>query len=294
MKQNRAVRATISSLAGLSWFGFSSLAARSARADVTSCVQWHASGQREAKAGHLKLASQLFTSCGSSEECPSEIRAECVDFYAAVERSVPTVIFTASDENGHDLTAVRVYTGEELVTEDLDGRALPLDPGKYEFRFVTPEGVEAKSEVLVREGEKNRVISVRVRASSLALSAVASSRGDALSPKRGALPTGFWISTGVGVAALASWGAFALLGHGQQSTLDACSPTCSASKHGDFDAMRTDYLIADVSLGIALASAGAATYFLLSRPHDKAEARVALVPAVSTKGGALLLRARAF
>lgn len=46
------------------------MAPRTAAADAKSCIRAHSTGQRESKAGHLRLASQLFTSCGSDESCP--------------------------------------------------------------------------------------------------------------------------------------------------------------------------------------------------------------------------------
>src|SRR6185437_2334306 len=77
-----------------------------AAADPKVCIHAHATGQRESKAGHLKLASQLFTSCGSDETCPDQLRKECADFLAEVTRTIPTVVFSALDENGKDLVNV--------------------------------------------------------------------------------------------------------------------------------------------------------------------------------------------
>ena len=57
---------------------------------------------------------------------------------------------------------------------------------------------------------------------------------------------------------------FAPLGHDQQPSLDECAPDCPNSRQDDYDAMRRNYLIADISLGVALASAGIATWTLIS------------------------------
>ncbi len=101
------------------------------------------------------------------------------------------------------------------------------------------------------------------------------------------LPPAFWVSSGVAAAALTSFTVFSLLGHARQSNLSECSPGCSPSHRADFDAMHRDYLIGDISLGVAVASAGAATWFFLSS-HSKPSAdqaraqrlveRVAVVP----------------
>jgi hypothetical protein len=282
---------------------------QSARADVASCINSHASGQREAKAGRLKVASELFASCGSGEDCPSEIRAECVELYHVVEMSIPTVLFTAIDKYGKDFTAVRVYSNNQLLTEHLDGHSIALDPGKYVFRFVSSRGEVVSGDVLVREGEKNRVVSVQMQeqpASTLqqqeAAPVAPSPRND--SAKQGSLPVGFWLSAGVGTAALASFGVFGLLGHSHQSTIAKCSPNCDASRHDDFDSMKRDYLIADISLGVAVASAGAATWFFFTNGHSSSptkertasrhSAPLSIQPILWGRGAGLVVSADAF
>jgi hypothetical protein len=115
------------------------------------------------------------------------------------------------------------------------------------------------------------------------------------------LPPGFWVASGVGAAALLSFGAFALAGHGKQTALDDCSPNCSLNRQSDYDAMRRDYLIADISLGVAVASAGVATWiFFTSKPSSAPEharsafRNVSVTPLLSTRGAGLLLNASTF
>jgi len=272
---------------------------RAALADVAACVEAHASGQREAKAGRLEAASELFAACVSERGCPGTIRAECAEFRKETERNRPTLIFAALDEQGQDLIAVRVYEGDRVVTDSLDGRPIAIDPGEHHFRFELASGQVLTSKVLVREGEKNRIVSLRAKSASKAGDGPESSA----EPGQGQLPTGFWVASGVGAAALSSFGVFALLGHGKQSTLAECSPNCAESSQADYDAMHRDYLIADISLGVALASAGVATWLFFS--SDRAStadsqatknqpSRFSLTPLVSTRSAGLVLSASAF
>jgi len=272
-----------------------------ALADVTACVQAHTSGQREAKAGHLKAASEAFASCVSRDGCPDAIRSECADFYKTTERNIPTLIFAGLDQTGSDLIEVRVFADDQLLTERLDGRPIALDPGEHHIRYELPSGQVLESEVLVREGEKNRIVSLRAKAA-------AQSDAEASAPNpetRGSdrkLPTSFWVASSLSAAGLVSFGAFAALGHGKQKSLDACSPNCSADQQADYDAMRRDYLFADISLGIGLASAGVATWLFLS--HDRSRKaeharasqppRFTIIPLVSTRSAGLVLNADAF
>ncbi len=275
------------------------LCAETARADVAMCVQSHADGQREAKAGHLKAAAELFAACGSTDDCPDAIRAECAELYRETQTNTPTAIFAAMDANGNDLTSVKVYADGALLQDGLTGRAVPLDPGKYTFEFELPSGSVLTNETLVREGEKNRIISVRVPAARPATPP----REHEPAPTRSALPASFWVSAGVGTAALASFGVFALLGRSKQSTLDECSPQCPATRRDDFDAMRRDYLVADVSLGVGAVSAGLAAWMLFSSrgPSRGASssakqplARLSVIPLISADGARVVASAVIF
>src|SRR5262249_6713582 len=127
------------------------------------------SGQREVKAGRLKHASELFLTCSSTPGCPNAIRGECSELYDSLQKAVPTVIFTATDEQGRDITNVKVYSSDQLLVDSLTGRPVPLDPGKHHFRFVMPAGDVLTSDALVREGEKNRSVAVQVRPASAGL-----------------------------------------------------------------------------------------------------------------------------
>jgi hypothetical protein len=79
-----------------------------------------------------------------------------------------------------------------------------------------------------------------------------------------------YVLGGVGIAAAASFGYFALSGHSGMSSLSDCKPFCATS---DVQSVRTKYLIADISLGVSLvALASAAGYWLLSTPKEAAPA----------------------
>lgn len=293
--------ALLVSLAGLT-------VTRPAAADAASCANLHASGQREAKAGRLQLAAEQFMACGSDESCPEAVRTDCMDRYTAVERNIPTVIFSAADEQGNDITAVKVYSNDQVVAATLDGRPVPLEPGKHRFRFVFPSGQALDADVLVREGEKNRVVAVRVPGAPSAAPAASAPMAPAPEPlptkaEPKSLPAGFWVASGVGVAALGSFATFALLGRQKHVSLADCSPSCSPERQDDYDAMERNYLIADISLGAAAVSAGVATWlFFSSRGSDAPgedrpvarEPRFFVAPVARSDGAGLLIRGLTF
>jgi hypothetical protein len=80
---------------------------------------------------------------------------------AEVNRKIPTIIFDARDAAGRDLSAVKVTMNGEVLTEHLDGTALVLDPGEYNFRFEVADHEPVEKQLVVRESEKDRHLEIR-------------------------------------------------------------------------------------------------------------------------------------
>jgi len=254
-----------------------------AHADPKACITTHATGQREAKAGHLRLATQLFTQCGSDESCPNQLRQECAEYLQTVQLTVPTVIFSVLDEHGNDISNAKVYSTDELVAESLDGRALQIDPGKHRLRFLLPWGAVLSSDVLIREGEKNRLIQVRMGANGSDAAEISSKpagsqpastastqstapAAPAPASEARKIPTAAWILAGTSVASLGVGTTFAIMGRSKKSDIDACSPNCGSNVHATYDALKRDYLIADIGFAVAAVSAGFATWLFVAPP----------------------------
>lgn len=274
-----------------------------AHADTKSCVQAHSSAQREAKAGRLKEAAQLYTSCGSDATCPEQLRTECTELLETVRRGVPSVIFSVIDKNGADTSSVKVYAGDELLADGLDGRALELDPGKYHLRFVLSDGSELASDVVVREAEKNRLVQVRAEPEAKpvvvapAPPSVAPSAPPAATP--GGPPVGAWVATGVAVAGLATFGTFALMGTKDKQDLNDCKPSCAESERSKRDSLKTKYLVADIGLGVGAASAVVAVVLFVTggghdESRDSAKRGLRRVDVASTPHGASLVLGGSF
>lgn len=265
-------RATMASLLGTTL-----LLATPALADSKACITAHATGQREAKAGHLRLATQLFTTCGSDETCPNQLRQECAEFLKSVEQTVPTVIFSVVDENNGDVSGVKVFSSEELLVGGLDGRAIQIDPGKHHLRFLLPSGEILNSDVLIREGEKNRLIEVKVKDNAETDATTTEKPPPVVAPpppppvapppappKDPNPPLGFWIASGVAVAGLGVGATYAIFGKSEKNDLSDCAPYCGENMRGTYDSLKRDYLIADIGFGVGVVSAGVATYLYVS------------------------------
>jgi hypothetical protein len=273
-----------------------------ASADTKACIASHASAQRETKAGHPKQAAQLYTACGSDNTCPEQLRSECAELLEQVSRTVPSVIFSAIDGKGADVGSAKVYVDDALVADGLDGRAIELEPGKYHFRFLLPDNSNLTLDVLIREGEKNRLVEVRAPLQKKAEEAppaplVRQPPPDAAPPtpveKR--TPVAAWVATGVAVVGLGTFGTFGLLGSSDKKKLNDCAPSCPDSAHSTRDSLKTKFLVADIGLGVGAASAVLAGVLFLTSGSSASERPAQATNRgwsfdASSHGGELLLR----
>jgi hypothetical protein len=251
-------------------------------------VTAHASGQREAKAGRLKLATELFTNCGSDSSCPEQLRGECTELLEKARTATPTVILAVLDEHGGDVSQVKVYSTDELIADGLDGRTVALDPGKHRLRFLLPWGEVLSSDVLIREGEKNRLIQVRVEPKAKPAEPAAAAQPAPVEPAAPpapprTTPVAAWVATGAAVVGAGVFGTFAFLGSRSKADIDECAPSCPRSMEGTRDDLKRNYLIADIGLGAAVASGIAAV--VLFATHGPRDERRAAAPSSSLSAG---------
>jgi hypothetical protein len=153
------------------------------------------------------------------------------------------------------------------VAESLDGKPVPLDPGVHRFRFEQPNGVAHETQVLLREGEKNRVLTVNFPSQSGETSTTQASvpgkdRGAHDDDGDKSAPVLAYVLAGVGTVGLGAAVFFDLKANGDASTLrTSCAPNC---KQEDVDGVQAKYVAAAVSLGVGVVSLGVATYLFLA------------------------------
>lgn len=245
-------------------------------AEPQACISLHADGQREAKAGKLLRATELYMACISDFSCPGMLRKECDELLSAVQANTPTAIFSVVDKTGKDISTVKIYVDDVLVAEVIDGRAISLDPGKHRFQFTLPDGTSLTSELLIREGDKRRLIQVQQEKEELpvvppeAKVAPAPAKESPVVPpvasppvpptKKEALPTTFWVATAGALVGLGVGTGFAIGGSGLKSELSNCGPYCSEAERGTYSNLKRDYLIADIGFAVGAVSAGVAIW----------------------------------
>jgi hypothetical protein len=236
------------------------------------CVSHHEAAQvarRDARLLEARAALQL---C-SRASCPAAIRADCVDWLAEVQRSLPSVVVTAR-ARGADVVDVRVFADGKLVVDKLTGAAIDVDPGEHRFRFESPPWPAVERKVLVSEGVKGRPIDVEL-APPLPAPKPAAATAIAAPPSP-TLPRHLerfdYILGGVAAGGLATFAVVGGIGlYDRHQLQQQCQPFCSDDQVA---AVRTKFLVADVALGAAVVSL-AVLYLRATHPPDS-RAAVAL------------------
>lgn len=124
------------------------------------CLERHRRAQAERREQRLLSASEALREC-LTPMCSPVLREDCARLLTEVERDVPSVVFVAESEQG-DLSNVTVYDGEHRIATALDGDSVELDPGEHHFTFHSPGMASATRSVVLRVGEQNRRVAVRL------------------------------------------------------------------------------------------------------------------------------------
>lgn len=245
-----------------------------ARGDsIEECLSASERGQQERNEGYWKRARGSFESC-ARDVCPKEVRQDCHGWLTEVAARMPSLVFRARDRAGNDLRDVRVWIDDHLEMEQLDGRAIPVDPGPRRLRLERGKA-RVSVDVVVVETEKVRLVEVTLDDPPAPPASSAPPRPLDGAPAR-SIPTATLVLGGVGALGVAG---FAYLGLRAQGEADAmrgsCAPSCPSAR---VDEARRDALLANVSLGVGVAALGAAAVLWWAAPAPKNTAQLWLAP----------------
>ena len=134
--------------------------------EKAECLAAASRGQTLRDAHSLVEARVQFQAC-ARRECPAIVQTDCGAWLDAVERTLPSVVLSAKDGEGHDVLEAKVEIDGKPLVQRLDGHAVPVNPGLHSFRFEQADGTSATAQVLVKEG-KTQGVEVVLQAASAA------------------------------------------------------------------------------------------------------------------------------
>lgn len=239
------------------------LVAPDARAQTKQeCASAYTEAQVLRSKGKLLQAKKALAIC-AEDACPQTLRKDCVPWLGEVEKSLPSVVVEVTDEGGSAIAGARVTVDDQAA---FSGQATRVDPGDHAVSVEAPGFEPRKEKVQVSTGDAR---SVRVQLHAAAATPVAK-------PKS-VVPVPPFVVTGLGLVGVGLFAGFGLAGNSIKSDLDAqnCKPNCPQSR---VDAIKSDYVIADVSLGVGIACVITGTILFLVMPWHETAAKTAFGP----------------
>jgi hypothetical protein len=242
--------------------------------DKRACAAASEEAQLQRIHGQLRKARDQLLLC-ARDVCPVLVKHDCEGWLAEVDASMPTVVISALDRNGADAGDVRVLVDGEPFLDKLDGSAAAIDPGGHTLRFEHASDPPIDEQIIVREGEKNRLLSIRfgpapetvaqppgtpMPRSLVAVPSASEKRSDTV-------PIIAYSLFGLGAVALGVAGYFEFKQLNDYATLkNGCSMTPSGCTQGEVDNVANERVYAGVTFAVGLAAAAGGAVLLLTRP----------------------------
>jgi hypothetical protein len=238
------------------------------------CANAYEQAQRTRNEGLYRSSRDHMLVC-ADEACPKVLRDECVKWLGELDVAMPTVLIIAKDEKGNEVSDVSVSVDGNKLVDHLDGKALAVDPGTRTFRFARAGSDTIEQKVLVREGEKRRVVNITFTAGS----PTPTTPEKPTSASGSSVPTATWILGGAGIVALGiSVPMYASYFRFTDSDC-AQTATCEPSR---VDAVKRQLIYANVTSAIGAVALGAAIVIWVAAPSPSSTVTAGIAP---TPGG---------
>jgi hypothetical protein len=259
-------------------------------ADRAACFDAASQGQTLRDEHKLVEAREDFRVC-AQQHCPASMRTDCAGWLEAVEKSIPTVVVTATDATGSSVFDVAVSIDGRPLVAKLDGSAVPVNPGVHTFRFERDDGTSVEQVLQVNEGDRNFKIAVVLKAEP----------PPAPPPAAGLAPAQIvGLAGGVaGLAGIVVGSVFGLQTYSEVNKQKSDCPPTTCTDNGntrgnkDHSTAVTDGTISTAAFiaGGALVVSGAVLFFATGHaPTAPASTGLVLWPAVGPGGGSLSIR----
>ena len=180
------------------------------------------------------------------------------------------------------------------VAARLDGKPLPVDPGVHTFHVEAAGYPPVEQRVVVHAGEKSRLVAITLAKPGPPVTATpaplpASAPADTHAPTPQATRASAWVFGGLAIVAFGTEAYFGLSGLGDRSHLKSqpCAQTASCSQ-SSVDSIKTKFTVADIALGVGVASAAISAYLFIAGPKQTPPETATAVDVTPLPGGAAM------
>ncbi|HEX6273652.1 MAG TPA: hypothetical protein VFZ53_11435 [Polyangiaceae bacterium] len=234
-----------------------------------SCLANHEQAQLRRIEQRLVGARAAARACAVTA-CPAAIRSDCSEWVGELSKLIPTVLLIAESGRG-ELENVRVTLDGMLLTEKLDGTAMEIEPGPHLLRFEHGSEPPIERRIDVPEGEKGFMVRVRFAGEAppaVPVAPVAPATAPPpvapRDPGTRPVPVLTYVFGGVAIAAAGTSAVLAANAFSEKSkATEECAPNCDEAR---IDDIHGRFVAADIAGGAAVAAAGLAVLFYVTRP----------------------------
>jgi hypothetical protein len=241
------------------------------------CANAYEQAQRTRNEGLYRSSREHMLVC-ADEACPKVLRDECAKWLGELDTVIPTVLVVAKDGKGDEVSDVTVSVDGVKLVDHLDGKALPVDPGTRTFRFSRAGSDTIEQKVLIREGEKRRVVNVTFGSPSTPPPEQPSTKTTS-----SGVPVSTWILGGAGIVALGISVPMYASYFKKKSDLDdsecARNSTCDPD---DVAPVKRQLVYANITSAIGVVAIGAAVFIWVATPTKLTTVSAGVAP---TPGG---------
>lgn len=237
----------------------------------SKCIAAAEAGQQLRSEGKLVAARKKFGVC-TALECPVVVRRDCARWVEELDSTTPSITVRLEDGAGNEIPEGTVHLDGERLPPLADGRATPLDPGPHKLVW-DHDGVKTEKEIVVREGERSKVIVLRAEKEKVThdprVSPVPAPAQDTTPTSASPVP---WVVGGVGVAASGIGIGFWLSGLSEHSDLGRRCAAAHTCTDDEISSARTKLIVGDVLVGVGVVLIAGALYFILKSDPPKSGA----------------------
>jgi hypothetical protein len=165
-------------------------AAGRGRPEKLVCAEAFDRAKETARESRFRAAKEWLARC-ARPNCARSLRQHCAALHAEVIALLPSVVPVLTDAADNTNRQIGVKVDGEILTSNLDGTAMAVDPGDHEFTFLKDGEVVATRRFTVEKRRRNQVVAVSLesqRHKSVALSPTTVAGDQAVEPEMGVMP----------------------------------------------------------------------------------------------------------
>jgi hypothetical protein len=240
----------------------------SAEDETGECLTASEAGQRLRDDRKFVEAREQLTKC-ARDVCPHVVRKDCLRWIEELRDSQSSIVLGARD-GGRDRLDVRAMLDGKVVAEVLDGKSILVNPGPHRLRFERQHGSPVEIDVVVREGEKNRVVAVDFPREAAPLAREEAAPPSGMSGRQ----TAGIVAGSVGILAIGIGAYFGVLAIHHRTESDRACPNgnCTAEGVSFNDSAISAAWGADIAIGLGIVGVAVGTYLLLTSSPARAGA----------------------